>query len=318
MFGFQGFLPKTSLKMDTFRCIQEQDEWYQETCASIGTFPGVGLTIYLKISQQKWPIVQGFRVTGLILRHWDFKSFCKEVAKYRQTYATLLTKQEPVKFTTATQVHPMPSSRVSSPPKSLRRKRGKGVVEVPRAFCHIRQIAFSIRGSNDARLEDPPSWKTFHSWRGEGVTRAHTLESQVHTGAISHYFFHPESSAHTKLESHAHTGQFPGSHVHAEGESHSGGVGWGGGVRASAGAAWGGGWERLLPPSQGQRGRGGVRDESVRGTSSWWWQGRLLWAGDERARSCTGTGSIFWGWGQQTAGHSEQATWSATPRPGPL
>ena len=60
---------------------------------------------------------------------------------------------------------------------------------------------------------------------GEGVTRAHTLESQVHTGAISHYFFHPESSAHTKLESHAHTSQFPGPHVHAEGESHSGGVG---------------------------------------------------------------------------------------------
>ena len=23
---------------------------------------------------------------------------------------------------------------------------------------------------------------------------------------------------------------------------------------------------------------------------------------------CTGTGSIFWGWGQQTAGQSEQAT----------
>ncbi len=67
--------------------------------------------------------------------------------------------------------------------------------------------------------------------RGEGVTRAHTLESQVHTGETSHYFFHPESSAHTKLESHAHTGQFPGSHVHAEGESHSGGGGggWGGG-----------------------------------------------------------------------------------------
>ena len=61
-------------------------------------------------------------------------------------------------------------------------------------------------------------------WNGEGVTRAHTLESQVHTGATSHYFFHPESSAHAKLESHAHTGQFPGSHVHAEGESHSGGV----------------------------------------------------------------------------------------------
>ena len=87
----------------------------------------------------------------------------------------LLTKQEPVKFTGQ---HSRPSNAIQqswtvflgevwcekSPPH-LRRKRGKGVGEVPRAFCHIRQIAFSMRGSNDARLEDPPSWKTFHSWR---------------------------------------------------------------------------------------------------------------------------------------------------------
>ena len=32
---------------------------------------------------------------------------------------------------------------------------------------------------------------------GSGVTRAHTLESQVHTGTILHHFFHPESPAHT-------------------------------------------------------------------------------------------------------------------------
>ena len=31
--------------------------------------------------------------------------------------------------------------------------------------------------------------------------------------------------------------------------------------------------------------------------------GGLLWVGDEKARSCTGTG-----WGQQTAGHSENLT----------
>ena len=32
---------------------------------------------------------------------------------------------------------------------------------------------------------------------GQGVTRAHTLESQAHTGTILHHFFHPESPAHT-------------------------------------------------------------------------------------------------------------------------
>ena len=33
--------------------------------------------------------------------------------------------------------------------------------------------------------------------QGQGVTRAHTPESQVHTGTILHHFFHPESPAHT-------------------------------------------------------------------------------------------------------------------------
>ena len=59
--------------------------------------------------------------------------------------------------------------------------------------------------------------------KGRGVTRAHTLESQVHTGTILHHFFYPESPAHTdwshvrtqpfsrvtrahRLESQVHTG----------------------------------------------------------------------------------------------------------------
>ena len=63
---------------------------------------------------------------------------------------------------------------------------------------------------------------------GQGAIRAHTLESQVHTGTILSDFSQPESSAHTGW-SHTRTqatqvGVVPGSHVHTS----RGGVGWGG------------------------------------------------------------------------------------------
>ena len=42
-----------------------------------------------------------------------------------------------------------------------------------------------------------PSVVAYVIWKGQGVTRAHTLESQVHTGTNLHHFFHAESPAHT-------------------------------------------------------------------------------------------------------------------------
>ena len=79
-----------------------------------------------------------------------------------------------------------------------------------------------------------------------GFTRAHTLESQVHTGTILHHFFHPESPAHTdwshvrtqpfsrvtrahRLESQVHTGTILHHFFHPESPAHtSHGIGWGG------------------------------------------------------------------------------------------
>ena len=81
---------------------------------------------------------------------------------------------------------------------------------------------------------------------GQGVTRAHTLESQVHTGTILPHFFHPESPAHTdwshvrtqpfsrvtrahRLESQVHTGTILHHFFDPESPAHtSHGIGWGG------------------------------------------------------------------------------------------
>ena len=70
---------------------------------------------------------------------------------------------------------------------------------------------------------------------GQGVIRAHTLGSQVHTGTILSDFSQPESSAHTgrshtrtqaTFQGHMYTqvGVVPGSHVHT-GRGGVGGVG---------------------------------------------------------------------------------------------
>ena len=66
--------------------------------------------------------------------------------------------------------------------------------------CHQRlssktaQVKLSLPLSSNtfqvAMPSEPAQW-------GQGVPRAHTLESQVHTGTILHHFFHPESPAHT-------------------------------------------------------------------------------------------------------------------------
>ena len=81
--------------------------------------------------------------------------------------------------------------------------------------------------------------------QGQGVTRAHTPESQVHTGTILHHFFHPESPAHTdwshvrtqpfsrvtrahRLESQVHTRTILHHFFHPQSPAHtSHGIGWG-------------------------------------------------------------------------------------------